>query len=722
MTTTENGKIITQDTKKGYDVKIYFENGKSMQVPSFNIPKDANGKDAVVERENGAIIKVVIDGKPYEKSKSNNPKQKPRHENGHSGNNNGRGHSSNGNIPEATAPYNFIPLNNKVVSVYHSKDKVPPFDKFHKDLKTGYIDINIETKTPIYIRDTAESSSKDSKVNPDFFSPSNRYRIPGSSIRGLIRNIVEIISYGKFNFFDGNKKFHFRSFMDKSKKLKNAYVKRMIESTGGIVKYPNLKAGYLVKKGHNKYVAKPSFSKENNCWFYRVEQNEVNKIFKDIKSEQFFENIFFEPVKSDSHKHHDVTIKYAKVTQISDHRYDNRGLMEGYLVRSGSVSGHHKDKTPTGKHMDWIITKPENNAPEIPVDKNVIENYKNDINRSDNSINLLKKLDDAREVPCFYVTDNNDEKKIISIGHTGMFRLAYKHELGDFAKQEGYEEDAIDIPTAIFGNETNFAGRVFFEDAYLDDNSKDKIKSNPVTPKILSGPKPTSFQLYLRQDTSNIRIDESGNLDGLKDYNDADAEIRGYKMYWHKNIVNEEYVETNKSIEKHKTQYTFIKPIKSGAKFSGRIRFENLSEIELGALLFALKLKEDLCHKIGMGKPLGLGSIKITPKLTVFDIKKRYGELFDGWEAEPSREQLPAENYINAFDEYVRGKIGEEGRGKKSLWYVDRIKDLERMLDFKNKPLNSKTEYMIIKADENDKNKKVFKDRGVLQVPGEIMP
>lgn len=693
MPATENGKIIIENTKKGFCVEISFESGKIMPVPSFfNIPKDAGGKNAVVEKENGAIVNVVIDGKPCEK-KNKPVEQKRPHEN----------ENRNNTIPEAVAPYNFIPLNNKVVYI---EGNVPHFDKFHKELKTGYINIDIEAVTPVYIRGTG-------KDNTDFFSPANRHRIPGSSIRGLIRNIVEIASYGRFNFFDGDKKFNFRSFMDKSKKLKNAYVNYMIKSNNGIIEHPNLKAGYLIKKGHNKYAVKPSFSNENNCWFYRVEQDDANKIIRPTNSEQFFENIFFKPVKPVPHKHHDVTIKYAKITEIS--ASDDSGLTPGYLIHSGSVSGRHRDGTPAGKHLDWIIAKPENNAQEIPVDKNVIENYKNDINRSEVSINLLKKLDDTGEAPCFYVTDNNNSEKIISIGHTGMFRLAYKHELKDFVKQQ-YEDDATDIPTAIFGSETKFASRVFFEDAYLDDSSKDKIQSNSVTPKILSGPKPTSFQLYLRQDTNNIRSDERGNLDGLMDYNNAGAEIRGYKMYWHKNIASEEYVEKDMdAIGKHDSQYTQIKPINSGAKFRGLIRFENLSEIELGALLFALKLKEDLCHKIGMGKPLGLGSIKITPKLTVFDIEKRYGELFDGWENEPSKDSAPMEYYIGAFDEYIRKNIGEAS--KKSLWEVERIKDLERMLDFKNKPSNSQTEYMAIKADKNDKNKKVFRKRGVLPVP-----
>ena len=48
------------------------------------------------------------------------------------------------------APYNFIPLNEKVVEA----ENIPDFDKYHDNMYTGYIDLKIKTLTPLYIRDT----------------------------------------------------------------------------------------------------------------------------------------------------------------------------------------------------------------------------------------------------------------------------------------------------------------------------------------------------------------------------------------------------------------------------------------------------------------------------------------------------------------------------------------------------------------------------------------
>ena len=112
-------------------------------------------------------------------------------------------------------------------------------------------------------------------------------------------------------------------------------------------------------------------------------------------------------------------------------------------------------------------------------------------------------------------------------------------------------------------------------------------------PKILSSPKPTTFQHYLTQSNDHIR--------DLNHYN-RPAAIRGNKLYWHKSGKNWEETD-QKEIDYHATQYTKIKPVRPGVQFKGRIRFENLSDIELGALLFVLDLPEGCSHKLGMGKP-----------------------------------------------------------------------------------------------------------------------
>lgn len=52
--------------------------------------------------------------------------------------------------------------------------------------------------------------------------------------------------------------------------------------------------------------------------------------------------------------------------------------------------------------------------------------------------------------------------------------------------------------------------------------------------------------------------------------------------------------------------------VKAGAQFIFDIRVHNLSEVELGALLWLLKLPEAHFFRFGSGKPLGFGSVRLT--------------------------------------------------------------------------------------------------------------
>ena len=55
------------------------------------------------------------------------------------------------------------------------------------------------------------------------------------------------------------------------------------------------------------------------------------------------------------------------------------------------------------------------------------------------------------------------------------------------------------------------------------------------------------------------------------------------------------------------------RPVRAGVSFSFDIRFENLSTVELGAVLWVLRIAADERYrlKLGMGKPLGLGAVHI---------------------------------------------------------------------------------------------------------------
>ena len=60
------------------------------------------------------------------------------------------------------APYNFIPLSEKILLPYHSMEELPPHDRIDPELKTGEIHVTMEAETPVFVGDG-------SRDEPHFF-------------------------------------------------------------------------------------------------------------------------------------------------------------------------------------------------------------------------------------------------------------------------------------------------------------------------------------------------------------------------------------------------------------------------------------------------------------------------------------------------------------------------------------------------------------------------
>ena len=592
---------------------------------------------------------------------------------------------------EAFAPYNFVPISCKVQKSDFDKTNVQ-FNKYHSnDRKTGYINITLDPFGPIFIRgmldndrrkqlDELEESIKNYKkldgiedqkkyleMNLErlnlicgfFSSELGKLRVPGSSLRGLVRFLVEIISYSKFGFYD-NKRLYMRGFADKTLgKVYRQYGMSNLSSGG--VTY-SMECGILSKSGSG----------------YIIEDSGTAKQISKSKT--------------------------SSLLGKSGIEFDHYKTKSGYIVVPGAMS----------KVNNWEIPFPSKGCLRIHLTPEDIEEYQKDENR-DAKADLLDKLQTRKEVPCFYKqwTDAIGNVRT-SFGHTGMFRLPYRKTIGEHIPDVLKNDSTLDIATAIFGNESDFSGRVFFEDLFEQTELND---SKSVVPQILSSPKPTTFQHYLTQC--------SDEREELKHYDPFDGSklsaIRGNKLYWHKKAM--EYVDENSDeFTKHISNYTKITPVSKG-RFVGRIRFENLSNTELGALLFALDLPEGCAHKIGMGKPLGLGSVKISSSLHLSDRKKRYSELFaefkdkvsESTNINESNEYFKAE-FAKSVIEFLRIDIKGNDYSEK-LWNVDRMKELKRMLTLENGIDESRMQYMKLK---NAENKNDFKERNVLPKPTDV--
>lgn len=137
--------------------------------------------------------------------------------------------------------------------------------------------------------------------------------------------------------------------------------------------------------------------------------------------------------------------------------------------------------------------------------------------------------------------------------------------------------------------------------------------------KILGQPKPSAWEFYLQQPQDQSQpLMTYGDLPG-----DAGGDLAGRKFYRHQTATAVSENDIKDSDSQKSDQATLARFIcDTATKFKFAIRFARLRDWELGALLAVLEphlLKpgstpDRYAHKLGFGRPLGMGSVRITRK------------------------------------------------------------------------------------------------------------
>lgn len=234
-------------------------------------------------------------------------------------------------------------------------------------------------------------------------------------------------------------------------------------------------------------------------------------------------------------------------------------------------------------------------------------------------------------------------------------RVAYEHKVNELLPRYLKRCDSIAqlCPSCrTFGwvhgadEEGAYRGRVRFSQATLE---KAGAHVGPYCLTILSSPKPTTTRFYLVAPDGRPGKERSDAEVGY-DGNGGRNRLRGRKFYRH-------FTPTLRTDSKPSDQNrTIIDPEGEGAEFTFRVEFENLAEVEIGALIWALTLGSQGHHRLGYGKPLGLGSaqIEITAVETL-DPQARYNGFADSGYG--STEQWP--RWIESFQDAAAERWGK---------------------------------------------------------------
>lgn len=514
-------------------------------------------------------------------------------------------------------PYYFIPLQDKCDKKYKFEGK--------KGL-TGWIECELETKAPVFIpnitnydRFQYRTKGQGEIRSYDFYS----YRdlsdeidndknypteavLPGSEIRGMLRSEFEVITNSCLSTID-DKKILFRRVT-----IPGLPGRINKTSNGDWEIIPCNKYKLTISEFYNEI---KSYEEGEEVWF---KANRDRYITALVNKNEGKKGYFHQGEKiSLNKKNESVFVPNIDANPIPLNEDDLNNLLENVkLYRDDKVNLAYKDKNGKKEHSGYRKFKPE-------------------------------KVRDLNEVLVYY----NKYGDHLYLGLANIGREVFQNNLKKIISKQEYNPcsslNKLCTACKLFGftgKEKQLASRIRFTDAAPIKELDENDFFEPGILKELSSPKLSASEFYLirpkigGEEVHLWNYDYAGNWKkkGQNRYDrnsfiikeDYTPKIRGRKFYWHQKIKKPPYISKEGS-----ERNVGVRPLKPNVKFSSKIYYNNISEKDLKTLIWVIEIGNlsDNAHKIGMGKPLGLGSLKIMVKkliirkITIEDSKIKYG-------------------------------------------------------------------------------------------------
>lgn len=493
------------------------------------------------------------------------------------------------------APFNFVPLNEEPY-IPEWADQISQ-DMPFEDGISGKIRLRITAETPIFLSDDVQ---EDSTVPCEFChildtSGNKQYFIPGTSIKGMLRNVMEILSFGKMTQVQ-NQSFGIRD-------LSNGEDGQFYRSK---VKVDKVHCGWL-RMTDGGYLL-------DDCGLpCRISAEEIDRRFhiglmEFISKKSNFQSDDNKTAKKkyelfNAHEDSSHLTTYFEPTSIPGINAGGRrfvcfghGGMEGTIVFTGQPGPRQKkynDKkkkdVSSGKYFEFVFPEqPEQRG--MPVPEQVFKEFES---IHQNSVDYTKfrkpQLMRGEDIPVFFIY--NEDGEVETMGLSYMYKFPAFNKVFNGIPLPLLSKNTRDLCECIFGfigNTNSLKGRVQFSMASLCTEPS----FIPDVKLALAKPHPSYYPLYLGKgqtwNTENIRI-------------------AGRKRY---PVRSNDAILSNSGTD---SMSRIIRPMNAGAIFEGEVHFFNLRPIELGALLSAIDFchHAECSHNIGQGKPLGYGRVQL---------------------------------------------------------------------------------------------------------------
>lgn len=555
------------------------------------------------------------------------------------------------------SPYAFVPVSEHVIFpdwANRVSQDIPFSDGLDGELK-----LTITALSPLFIRDGGkpDRANPQNKADNFFQTADGTFCIPGSSLKGMLRNVLEIASFSKMSRVS-DRRYAIRDLQ--LKKYTNQFVNRDTSS--------KVQAGLLDVSSPDWKIYPCDYALWDRAQFHIGDRRMSAAKKYQAWCEKYKTLDWTATVEWRSKKSKGKSIiahNHATLIPQDAPSCHAKGIKSGILVFTGQPQDYVQGKTKQ-KHHEFFFYHFDKAEPiwVDPPETITQDEYGNDVRRNQqdfifvhceqsqagdldnwNYKNATGKLSGCQSfltrireryfnnrIPVFYLT--NDDGSLRSFGLSQLFRITGKLSIADAlhnVSPDHYPHSPADfrpdLSDLLFGyvngKSDALRGRVYVSPCL----AQNQPQPAPTLKLILGEPRPSFYPAYLQQPEE---------LREKKDYQtflDDHAKLRGWKRYpalnnWKK----DNQVKQNANIKQQENDkiWTSLRPLPKGTVFQGTIRYHNLRPIELGALLWAIQLKDSkyYCHSIGMAKPYGFGKIKIDiaglDKETIKDYCKKF--------------------------------------------------------------------------------------------------
>ena len=611
------------------------------------------------------------------------------------------------------APYNFVPLWEETAAVRESD--IPSQGVISAGLRSGEISYVMKAETEIFT-DAGIKDGPDAGKSAGLFyrGTGGRYALRASTVKGLVRSNAQILSLSSLHGDIEDYAVMYRNVasgieQDRYKTVLGSGTAEVLTGNGETKQISVLKevrAGYLCCR-NGKYLICGTAQKELGGDFGHMDYFVVSEKYildthvtaqKGGKASPF--SWLIKPENKLQHMPGDPSfvLEINTVNGVEKRVWKGKGNGQ-FLPFFASVSYElrgHRMVSAIGKPGKYsrkgyvLITGRMQNKkvvyiiPEIDPEKELydlsadyprdLKAFRIDYNRRLNTLtvprnfpgNRKKAAEDVKKFfalpeegeikPVFYIPLNGR----LYFGFTPRLRIYYDHTVGE-GYSASHRETKMDYCRAIFGYSGKAEGRrsrVSFTDASAP------AGTSPLTQRrvTLLEPKPTDNLHY---------VEPAGDKPGT--YNDDGFRLRGVKQYHLHSKIRQDNGGPNGEI-RHSMQ-----TLPAGTEFHGVIRFNNLTDEELGLLLWSLQLEDRSMQNIGMAKSYGYGAVTVKIlSLREYRSEKAY-RLDEDLCLDPF-EPLEVQDMISAYQKKISEEIGRPIKKHPSVKALLLLKDRDKIL------------------------------------------